>query len=338
MNVALLIASLVVGEAEFAGSIQMALPPQWAEVGVPWRLYWDTVGQYNGAWPYTETWALDPVPATGPVEAADGLSWTPGAAASGTYTLHVRVWNGGDEVAYKTAALTVSPAGALAGSVSVLGDSISAPNSWQADLADDEPSISWLGTVALANGLLTDSRGGWQFAYYASATTYSGVSIAGCLVCGPRAYVNQAGEPSVIVWSCGHNDASGAATAAATQAAYDYLDAMIALWRRDYPEVRHVIWTPTYGSSSAAMWAAYFPVGQCSHDQWCWEQRWSEAVRHVLARFGWRQGEGIYLAATATGVDPGAAAYGPGDPVHPTATGYQQIADSLRAVLAAAMR
>lgn len=310
------------------GVVNLSLPPQWAIAGQEWRIYWDDCITVDGAWTYDVAWSLTPTPASGPAATAAGLTWTP--ANAGDYVLDVELTSSGVHVANVSVALHISASSALSGSVSVFGDSLSGANPWQALLAAAEPGITWLGTVGVAAGLKYDSRGGWQYYHYLAG--FSGSSMSP-LICGPGAYCSDAGVPTVVVWACGTNDAANTA-AASVGVVIARLDALMSEWRDQYPGVVHVVWTPPPGSDSDVAFDHDYH-GTALADQYYYEQRQRALTTALIAYYANREAEGIYLAALATGVDT-TNDYPVDNALHPTATGYQHIADAMRAALSGA--
>jgi lysophospholipase L1-like esterase len=156
------------------------------------------------------------------------------------------------------------------------------------------------------------------------------------LVCGPGSYCADAGIPAVVVWACGTNDAANASdTTASISAVVSRLDQLISQWRSQYPQVVHVIWSPPPGASTDAAFDHDYH-GTVLADQYYYEQRQRALSRALISYYGGREDEGIYISATATGVDTDTD-YPIDNALHPTSTGYTHLADSMRAAIAAAL-
>lgn len=313
-----------------------------AMVGIPIQIVWENI--WITQTPETYSFALS---GDNGIGAQDSTHWslTPEQGHAGNYTLHFtadgygRRWEGSCELEIQS-----PPLGTESLKLLVVGDSITDTtlatayiNRLAAHMTAGGINWTLLGPVHESNwdtGVNCQAQGGKTFYFYSGDTIDSPFFHSGALDIEYYLSNTLAGEdPDLVLFLLGANDVAfvdpDSATAMTDKIALslDGATTIIDAFKAQLPAckfgIAHML-PPNI--LQAPFTTAYGADGPPT--RWGYRRNQQRFILGEQDYFAHREDELIYLGAPQVNVDP-VAGFPSNDPIHPNATGHQQLADSL---------
>lgn len=293
-----------------------------------------------------------------------GWSFTPENSHVGTHPIRITLTGPGErQIDERMSALVVAPSDAGRDrqiALLIVGDSLTHASLYPNSLArlltrDGNPQWKMLGThrpSGAADGVFHEGYGGWTWDRFANHFVPDGDSKEPKLRGSPFVFADSNGKPQLnpaqyfdqrfngqrpdtIVFLLGINDCFSAPPDHLPQideridAVFLNAEKLLKAMRMAAPKADLVVCTtPPPNSRQGAFEANY----KDRYTRWGWKRIQHRLVERQIKQFDGRDAEQIFLVPTELNVDP-IEGYPENNGVHPNATGYQQIADSIYAWL-----
>ena len=349
------LAALVAGEP----NLELTLPPRWyAAPGVPMSLYFDNVVLTETPESYRYEVKCD-------IGRTEARRWTvtPTDRDVGEHAMTVTVKDDAGKVLQqaKTVLVVASRSAGADRSLRlhIIGDSLTHMTLYPNEIArllgePGNPKWTMLGShkpAAAKSGVAHEGYGGWTWASFLTKFDAKPAGVtAGPLApksTSPFIFADETGKgvfdlpryyrescdnqpPDVVTFLLGINDCFGAkpddpaAMLKQIDAALDNADKLLAAFHQAAPHAALAVGLTAAPNARESGFEANY---KGKYHRWGWKRIQHRLVQRMIARFGGRERDGIYLVPVELNIDP-IDGYPVNNGVHPNASGYTQIGAS----------